>query len=30
MMQDEAELTMNMDDKKDEVTQELLKVDVSR
>jgi len=30
MMQDEAELTMNMDDKKDEDTQELLKVDVSR
>jgi len=30
MMQDEAELTMNMDDKKEEDTQELLKVDVSR
>jgi hypothetical protein len=30
MMQDEAELTMNMDDKREEDTQELLKVDVSR
>jgi len=30
MMQDEAELTMTMDDKREEDTQELLKVDVSR